>query len=38
MSSKKSKIIEITLFSLILIGLMTVASLFDLQISHQLFE
>ena len=36
MSSKKSKIIEITLFSLILIGLMTVASLFDLQISNLL--
>ena len=34
MNNKKSKIIEISLFSLILIGLMTIASLFDLQISQ----
>lgn len=34
MENKKNKIIEIVLFSLILIGLMTVASFFDLQISQ----
>lgn len=36
MNNKKNKIIKIGLFSLILIGLMTIASLFDLQISQLL--